>query len=280
MARAPFGCRFRAALMTMLLAIATAGVVLAPHAAAAVHVEQYIEVPQCQPATTQNCPQVPTVNFTAADQNDRDVEATFAANANHCSDIQVRFLLHHYPVGDWMQDGPSHTVSVKFLANTGDNVLGVQARGVTGGCNTGSLSAWGGVVHVDSADSADSVGPSPNHVPCKWRYNDALVFDQDNGYRVHLDQWHDLTAMGPAQLYPAGATAPSERGVVLGAGPNDNGNPNDLAFSIAWFDAKNNHVATGNYDGEIDPQGTLRGTTVSNSGDKSNWVAREHFTCS
>jgi hypothetical protein len=43
---------------TSVAALALAG------PAFAVSIEQYIEVPQCQPATSQECPQVPEVNFT------------------------------------------------------------------------------------------------------------------------------------------------------------------------------------------------------------------------
>ncbi|HZQ33813.1 MAG TPA: hypothetical protein VFB19_19025 [Mycobacterium sp.] len=96
---------------TVLVAIVgsgMAGVMLAPPAAA-LHVEQYIEVPQCQPATSQECPQKPEVKFSAG-QNEH-IQAQFTANANHCSDILVRFLVDNYPQGDWVRAGPGQTVA-------------------------------------------------------------------------------------------------------------------------------------------------------------------------
>jgi hypothetical protein len=160
MALATFSQRIHALPMSMFLGVATAGVVLAPPAAAAVHVAQYVEVPQCQPNTSQLCPQEPEVKFTA-DHNDA-VHARFTANANHCSDILVRFLVDHYPQGNFMRVGPSQTVSVSFITKSGDRVLSVQAKGIEGGCNTGVLNAWGGTVHLDSVDA---VGPAPHQVP-------------------------------------------------------------------------------------------------------------------
>jgi len=142
------------------------------------------------------------------------------------------------------------------------------------------LNAWGGTVHLDSIDD---VGPAPHPVPapaptpCKWTYSGAVVIEQDNGIRVDLDQWHDLTAMGPAHLYAPGATVESDRGTILGAG----GEGTNLSFTIAWFDKKGQHVETNDYNGTIDPEfGSLRGTTKNNAGVTNEWLAHEHWTCS
>ena len=118
--------------------------------ALAVHQEQYIEVPQCQPATSEDCPQIPQVTFTSV--KGEGVSAQFTANANHCSDIFVRFLVDDYPLGDWIRVGPGQTTQdQKFQSQGGTQSLGVEARGILGGCNTtGVLSAWGGTVRIDS----------------------------------------------------------------------------------------------------------------------------------
>src|SRR5690349_8880463 len=86
--------RGRAVFTMMFAAMVAVGVALAPPAAA-LHVEQYIEVPQCQPATSQACPQSPEVRFTAG--QDERFQVQFTANANHCSDILVRFNVDNYP---------------------------------------------------------------------------------------------------------------------------------------------------------------------------------------
>ncbi len=157
--------------MAMVVGICTTGLVLAPPAAA-LHVEQYIEVPQCQPATSQECPQSPEVRFTAG-QNDR-IHAHFTANSNQCSDILVRFYVDNYPQSDWLRGGPGQTVTSPFFNRSGDRVLSVTAQGVEGGCNTGVLNSWGGTVRIDSVDV---VGPAPHPVtdpipaPCEWTYS-------------------------------------------------------------------------------------------------------------
>lgn len=276
--------RSSAVVTAVVFGIGMAGIGLAP-SAAALHLEQYIEVPQCQPATGQECPQSPEVRFTAS-QNDR-LQAQFTGNANGCSDILVRFNVDQYPQGDWLRVGPSQTVSSPMFNRSGEHVLSVTARGVEGGCNTGVLNAWGGTVRLDSVDAVgpapqsgpDSVGPAPKQVPpppCTWKYSGAVVIEQDNGIRVDLDQWDDLTAMGPAHLYAPGATVESNRGDVLGAG----GKGTDLGFTIVWYDKQGRHAETNDYTGTIDPEsGTLRGTTVNNAGVVNQWSAHEHWTC-
>jgi hypothetical protein len=133
----------------MVASASVAGIGLAAPAFA-LHLDQYIEVPQCQPATSEECPQIPRVTFTAA-ENGEGLTAGFTANANHCSDIQVRFLVDDYPQGDWIRVGPGQTIQSEPFMEKGTHVLGVFARGILGGCNTtGVLSAWGGTVHLDS----------------------------------------------------------------------------------------------------------------------------------
>ena len=276
-----FSRRGRAVLIPLVVSISAVGVVLAPPAAA-MHVEQYIEVPQCQPATGQECPQIPEVRYTT---DKTELVAQFTANANGCSDAYVRFNVDNYPQTNWLRVSPSQTVTADISSKTGDHVFSVAAKGIEGGCNTGILNAWGGVVHLDTVDDVgpapgkvpDDVGPAPVKVPCKWQYSGAVVIDQDNGIRVELDQWHDLTAMGPVHLFATpGATVQSNRGEVIGAG----GDGTEVNFSVVWYD-KAGHRAEGNdYTGTIDPEwGTLRGTTVNDAGVRNEWVAHEHWTC-
>jgi hypothetical protein len=276
-----FDRRGRALFTAVIMGLSAVGVVLASPAAA-MHVEQYIEVPQCQPATGQECQQIPEVPYSA----DRTrMVAQFTANANGCSDIYVRFNVDHYPASDWLRVSPSQTVNANISTKTGDHVFGVFAKGIEGGCNTGVLNAWGGVVLLDTIETVgpapkqipDPVGPAPVKVPCKWRYSGAVVLEQDNGIRVELDQWHDLTAMGPAHLYATpGATVQSNRGEVIGA----SGEGTDVGFSIVWYDKSGGRAEGNDYTGTIDPEwGTLRGTTVNDAGVRNEWLAHEHWTC-
>jgi hypothetical protein len=132
-------------------------------------VDQYVEVPQCQPNTSQSCPQEPEVPFTIPDGS--KAQPSFTANANHCSDIKVRFLKDNptttwYPASDWMQAGPGQTVTGPGLdLSPGNHTLKVQAQGVPGGCNTGHLDAWGGTVHIESTGVSVDAPKPPQLLP-------------------------------------------------------------------------------------------------------------------
>jgi hypothetical protein len=118
--------------------------------ASAVSIEQYIEVPQCQPATSQVCPQVPEVNFTAGNGTSGEfVMVQFTANQNHCADMIAHILLDGYPQFS-APVGPGQTAQRKVFAGGGNHVLGVRAEGIEGGCNTGVVNSWGGTVRIDS----------------------------------------------------------------------------------------------------------------------------------
>jgi hypothetical protein len=131
--------------------------------------DQYVEVPQCQPNTSQTCPQEPEVPFTTP--AGAKVQPSFTANANHCSDIQVRFLKDDpsttwYPASDWMQAGPGQTVTgFHYDVKPGNHTLKVQARGVPGGCNTGHLDAWGGTVHIEGTEISLDAPKPPQIIP-------------------------------------------------------------------------------------------------------------------
>jgi hypothetical protein len=115
--------------------------------ASAVNIEQYIEVPQCQPATSQLCPQEPEVNFTTDSGGFVDVQ--FTANQNHCSDIIVHVFVDRYPQFS-ARVGPGQTAQKGLGVGPGNHVLMMRAEGIEGGCNTGALSSWGGTVRIDS----------------------------------------------------------------------------------------------------------------------------------
>ena len=79
------------------IVIGAVGFALAPPAVAALHLEQYVEVAQCQPATGQDCPQSPTVNFTG---DQKSIVLQYTSNANGCSDALFRFNIDNYPASD------------------------------------------------------------------------------------------------------------------------------------------------------------------------------------
>jgi hypothetical protein len=268
--------RFTRCASTVLAAIAVGavGFAVAPPAAAAIHVEQYVEVPQCQPNTSQECPQRPEVKFTVG-RDDGDIQATFTANANHCSDILVRFLVDNYPQGDFMRAGPSQTVSVGFRTKSGDRVLSVQAKGVDGGCNTGVLNAWGGTVHLDTVDA---VGPAPVKTPCKWTLNSGGNIMRGRDLRFTFGSWQGHAPAGPFHMYAANGTTQLDHGEILYSTPDGD---NDVDFGIVWIDEHNNRWRDDEYKGTFDPaSGTLRGTVNGSDGSNTDWSVNEFFTCS
>jgi hypothetical protein len=121
-------------------------------------IDQYIEVPNCNVAEgTELCPQIPTVSV---DPETERMKVVFTANQNHCSDIIAHILVdgREYvstTVGPGQQDG-GHV----FRITAGPHVIGVQAEGVRGGCNTtGTLLAWGGNLHIQAIDNGVGVAP-------------------------------------------------------------------------------------------------------------------------
>lgn len=250
--------------------VVVAAVLFAPPAAA-IHIEQYIEVPQCEPATGQQCPQQPEIPFTSPGGSHI---ASFTANANGCSDANIRFLLDGYPQGDWIRVSPSEKVwSPTFSVREGDRVLSIVAEGIEGGCNTGILNSWGGTVTIDSEEV---VGPSPETVECEWSHTGSVNIEQGDGNRISLDQWNQLTAIGPAHMYRSGSTVENATGVLLGA----HGEGTEANFTIQWKAPIIGVFDTYDYEGTIDPEwGTLRGTYTNNAGVTNDWVANEFFEC-
>jgi hypothetical protein len=294
-----FTSRSRALLTAVIVGIGTAGLAVAPPATAELHLEQYIEVPQCEPATGQRCPQTPEVRFTAGEGD--KLQATFTGNANGCSDALIRFNVDGYPQSDWLRVGPNQTVASDYFNRSGDHVLSVSAEGIEGGCNTGILNSWGGTVRIDSILEVgpaprpviDEVGPAPRHVPppCKWGYTGPVVLRLDNGQRVELDQWNGLNALGPARYYTQGdgilgtgglfdkadiLSGMHLRGVVSGA----NGEGTQARFAIVWYDDRGGRLDGGDFTGDIDPgSGIMRGTVENDAGARNGWVADQRWAC-
>src|SRR5690242_12470464 len=100
---------FTPLVVTTVLCIGGLGVALAPPAAAGLHLEQHVEVPQCQPATGQDCPQMPQVKFTG---DQKVIELQYTADANGCSDALFRFNVDNYPQTDWIRDSPGQPITV------------------------------------------------------------------------------------------------------------------------------------------------------------------------
>lgn len=94
------------------------------------------------PATTQLCPQIPTASVGAV----MSPTVSFAANTNHCSDIIAHIFIDGVEVGSDLLE-PGETTPDFPLESLQSHTVGVQAAGIEGGCNHGTVSAWGGTLH-------------------------------------------------------------------------------------------------------------------------------------
>jgi len=133
--------------------VAGGAVGFAVPASADVVVDQPLGVGQCQPNTSQTCPQEPRVDYTVPGAG--KIVAHFTTDPGHCSDIEVRMVGDNpsygsYPMSDWKRPGPAQTVdSYGVSVAQGSHFVSLQAKGVEGGCNIGHLDAWGGTLRVD-----------------------------------------------------------------------------------------------------------------------------------
>jgi hypothetical protein len=130
----------------VVIATGSAALALAgPAWAGSIVEDHYIEVPQCQPATSQLCPQVPSVTSGVVGLAPT---LTFTASSNHCSHITAHIIVDGAEVGSAVV-GPGQTTPVFELASYRSHTVGVQAEGIEGGCNHGALSSWGGNLHLE-----------------------------------------------------------------------------------------------------------------------------------
>ena len=135
----------RSVIKTCVIVSATGTTALAlagPAAAKPFAQDSYIEVPQCQPATSQLCPQIPSASVGAV----MSPTVSFTANSNHCSDIIAHVIIDGEEFGSDLLE-PGETTPEFPLADLQPHTVGIQAEGIPGGCNTGHVDAWGGTLH-------------------------------------------------------------------------------------------------------------------------------------
>jgi hypothetical protein len=127
------------------LAIGVAGLALASPAGA---VDEPIEVAQCvhRSGDPQGCGQTPGAQINTQGPG---LAISFTASPQHCSDIDVTFIVDRHPVTGGLRVGPGQTVeTTDRTAKAGHHTVEVSAYGVRGGCNTGTLDSWKGTLHV------------------------------------------------------------------------------------------------------------------------------------
>lgn len=82
------------------------------------------------------------------------IKVEFTANQNHCSDMIAHVWIAGggYDGSEWgsniVHPGQTDGGYEIPINESGLHQIGVQAEGVPGGCNTGSVSAWGGTLRI------------------------------------------------------------------------------------------------------------------------------------
>ncbi len=117
--------------------------ILAPASAQTINVP--IGVTSCG-GTGQVCAVVPQIDVTTAGP----LRVQFTASSTLCSKLVARIMVDGVPRGStFLTPGQSTTPMRTFVAS-GVHKVGVQAVGVSGGCNTGHLTSWKGDVNVQT----------------------------------------------------------------------------------------------------------------------------------
>jgi len=130
-----------AATATVLAALALAG----PASAKPIVTDRHLEVSSCTPPGGQLCPQIPSVTV---NNGLFPMKVEFTGGPG-CSDIIAHIIVDGSEwgsnrVGPGQSDG-----GYEIPLPPGQHTIGVQAEGVEGGCNNGSLSGWQGNLHIE-----------------------------------------------------------------------------------------------------------------------------------
>jgi hypothetical protein len=113
-------------------------------------VDQTILVSQCthNNGNPEHCDQSPGV---AIETSGPGLIIEFTARPEHCSDIDVQFAVNNMGTGGLYRLGPGQTARVESNAPAGHHYVRVEATGIRGGCNNGTLESWGGHLRVEQA---------------------------------------------------------------------------------------------------------------------------------
>lgn len=133
----------RRAALRLAIAIVTGGIAAVALAApsSADSWNEQITVDPCKKPWTQLCKNIQSWDTHYSTPSN----VWITADPTHCSDIIAHVRIDGRVVGSDLL-GPGESTA-EYRVPPGEHTVGVQAEGVTGGCNRGFLSAWGGTVH-------------------------------------------------------------------------------------------------------------------------------------
>jgi hypothetical protein len=145
MSRTIRACTFNVA----AAAIVCSALALASPAAAKVF-NQHIAT-DCPTTNTQGCPARPGFSVTTPGG---PIRITFRTDdpPAMCSTIVAQIWLDDIP-GESSPMIPGQNLDWTMVPTPGTHQVGVQASGLMGGCNTGSISGWSGQLRVETIDN-------------------------------------------------------------------------------------------------------------------------------
>ena len=113
--------------------------------------DAYIEVANCT-GGGQWCPPDPSAapGMKFPTRGVPDIKVEFRANQNHCADMIAHIFVDGREWGSNVVHPGQSDGGYEIPVSDGAHTIQVQAQGLPGGCNTGSVSAWGGNLHVEA----------------------------------------------------------------------------------------------------------------------------------
>jgi hypothetical protein len=109
-------------------------------------------VSSCTPPGAQLCPQIPSVtvrNGLFPMKVEFFGDAPAGAGGAACSSIIAHIIVDGKEWGSNRVDPGGSDGGYEIPMSVGPHTIGVQAEGIPGGCNNGSLSGWQGTLHTE-----------------------------------------------------------------------------------------------------------------------------------
>lgn len=91
------------------------------------------------------------------------LQSNFTGGPNLCSNISIHYLVDGTEVAVTGFVGANQSTGVTNLGpvSAGTHVLGLQAEGMVGGCNSGTIGSWAGTAQVTVNPPATQAAPVP-----------------------------------------------------------------------------------------------------------------------
>jgi hypothetical protein len=140
----------------IIVAVSTPVILAAP--ANAKDLDKHVAV-NCPAPFSQDCPGAAVFKVDMAkDTISATVSFTADSNPPACAPASITMFGDGQPLGPAQVIWPGQTTEsqVRPINYPGTHTFAVTAKGVLGGCNTGSMSGWSGTIHVETLQDEGS----------------------------------------------------------------------------------------------------------------------------